>query len=64
MRYEDVRRLRGVEGFWLRLRLMFRQAAGGRPRLPFGDISRLSEHELRDIGLTGFERASDWWRFR
>lgn len=62
MRYEDVRRASGVEGFWLRLRL--RWLATGRREVPRGDVSHLSDHQLRDIGMIGFERPMDWWRFR
>ena len=59
MRYEDARRLRGVESAWLRLKLWFR------PVLPrkgpvITDLSALSDHERRDIGLPEPVRYMDW----
>ncbi len=68
MRYEDLRRERGIGSLWLRLRL-----AGTRPVLrrsdrSAGDLTHLSEHQLKDIGLErrdlpGLHRASvPYWR--
>ncbi len=59
MRYEDARRLRGVESAWLHVKLWFR------PILPrkgpaVSDLSRLSDHERRDIGLPEPIRYMDW----
>jgi hypothetical protein len=63
MRYEDARRLRGTESFWLRLKLWFRSA---RPRSEpiIGDLSHLSDHERRDIGLPERVRYMDWNRLK
>lgn len=63
MRYEDARRLRGAESFWLRLKFWFRSP---RPRheLNIGDLSRLSDHERCDIGLPEQVRYMDWHRLK
>ena len=50
MRYEDARRLSGVESAWMRVKFWFR------PVFPqagpvISDLSHLSDHERRDIGL-------------
>ena len=59
MRYEDVGRLRGTESFWLRLRLWLRPAPRrGSP--PIRNLSHLSDHERRDIGLPEQVRSMDW----
>lgn len=59
MRYEDARRLRGVESVWLRLKFWFRTNRRGHP-VPTGDLSLLSDHERRDIGLPEPVRYMDW----
>ncbi len=64
MRHQDLRRPRGIERLWLRLRLTLTRA---RPRLGdpvIGDLSRLSDCQLRDIGLERREAAStvSFWR--
>jgi hypothetical protein len=61
MRYEDVRRSRGRDGVWLRLRQAIWVACARRNT---GRLDGLSDHQLKDIGLLGFERPADWWRFR
>lgn len=59
MRYEDARRLRGVESVWLRLRMWMR-SFHLRSRPPIADLSHLSDHERRDIGLPDPVRYMDW----
>ncbi len=59
MRYEDARRLRGVESVWLRLEMWLRSFRL-RPRRPTADLSHLSDHERRDIGLPDPVRYMDW----
>ena len=59
MRYEDVSRLRGTEGFWLRLRLWLHPAPH-RSNPPIRSLSHLSDHERRDIGLPEQVRYMDW----
>ncbi|MBL0406498.1 hypothetical protein JKG68_21295 [Microvirga aerilata] len=59
MRYEEPRRLRGVESAWLRLKLWLRPAPVRR-RPIVGDLNHLSEHERRDIGLDDPVRYMDW----
>jgi uncharacterized protein YjiS (DUF1127 family) len=58
MRYEDARRSRGVESVWLRLKLWFSSTRSHRRSL--ADLSRLSDHERRDIGLPEPVRYMDW----
>jgi hypothetical protein len=59
MRYEDVRRLRGVESFWSGLKFWLHAAP--RTRKPvIGNLSHLSEHVRRDIGLREEVRYIDW----
>jgi hypothetical protein len=59
MRYEDARRLRGVESAWLRLKLWLRPSP--RKRVPvIRDLGDLSDHERRDIGLPEPVRYMDW----
>lgn len=66
MRCEEARRPSVIESVRLHLRLAL--VALGRSRhgrrQPAGCLSHLSGHQLRDIGLQGFERGFDWWRFR
>lgn len=59
MKYEDARRLRGVESAWLRLGLWFstRTLRNAPPR---GDLNLLTERERRDIGLPEPVRYMDW----
>ena len=59
MRYEDARRLRGVESVWLRLRFWL-QSLHLRNRTSIGELSHLSDHERRDIGLPEPVRYVDW----
>ena len=59
MRYEDVSRLRGTESFWLRLGLWL-QPAPLRRNPPVHNLSHLSDHERRDIGLPEEVRYMDW----
>ncbi len=58
MRYEDVRRPSGMESFWLRLKLWLHTAP--RRSRPVGNMSHLSDHERRDIGLPEQVRFMDW----
>jgi hypothetical protein len=63
MRYEDARRLRGVESAWLRLKLRFWPIS--RQRAPvIRDLGALSDHERRDIGLPEPVRYMDWRTLR
>jgi len=59
MKYEDARRLRGVESVWPRLKLWLRSNRLGN-RVPHGDLSFLSDHERRDIGVPEPTRYMDW----
>lgn len=59
MRYEDARRLRGVESIWLRVKLWLR-SVHLRDRPPFVDLNRLSDRDRRDIGLPEPVRYMDW----
>lgn len=58
MRYEDVRRLRGVGSLWFRLGHRFRSAP--KRKSVILNLSHLSEHERRDIGLPDQVRYADW----
>jgi len=60
MRYEDARRLRGVESVWLRLRMWLRSFHLRPHHQPTADLNHLSEHERRDIGLPDPVRYMDW----
>jgi len=51
MRYEEARLNRGAVSLLLRLRLWLAPGPTAR-RQPFADLSGLSEHQLKDIGLT------------
>ena len=63
MRYEDVRRLRGVESFWFRFKCWLWPAA--RPNKPIvGDLSHLSDSLRRDIGLPDEVQYMDWRSLR
>ena len=59
MRYEETRRLRGIESVWLRLKLRLRPALL-RNDTVVSDLSQLSDHERRDIGLPDPVRFMDW----
>jgi hypothetical protein len=59
MKYEDVRRLRGVDGVWLRLKFWLRSVP--RPRKPvITNFSHFSDYDRRDIGLPEEVRYVDW----
>jgi len=64
MRHVEVRRLGVVDSLVLRLKLAMRRMPVPRPKSPVRGIDDLTPHQLRDIGLHGFERGFDWWRFR
>jgi hypothetical protein len=59
MRYEETRRLRGIESAWLRLKLWLRPALLRNESI-VSDLSHLSDHERRDIGLPEPVRYMDW----
>jgi hypothetical protein len=59
MRYEETRRSRGIESAWLRLKLWLRPALL-RSVSVVSDLSHLSDHERRDIGLPDPVRYMDW----
>ena len=59
MRYEETRRLRGIESAWLRLKLRLRPDCL-RTDTAISDLSHLSDHERRDIGLPEPVRYMDW----
>ncbi|NBJ12084.1 hypothetical protein [Microvirga arsenatis] len=63
MRYQESRRSRGIENAWLRLRLWL-QPAALRAGLRLADLSHLSDHERRDIGLPEPARYMDWRSLR
>ena len=59
MKYEDARRLRGVESVWLRLKLWWHSTRMGR-RPSMSDLNHLSDHLRRDIGAPESVRYMDW----
>lgn len=63
MRYAEIRRPRGMEGLWLRLKLWL-----SRPAKPCAhvvrDLSDLPDHVRRDIGLPDPVRYVDWRALR
>jgi hypothetical protein len=59
MKYEDARRLRGVESAWLRLKFWW-QSSHMAHRLPKGDLNDLPDYLRRDIGLAEPVRYMDW----
>ena len=63
MRYEDARRLRGVESFWFRLKLWLHPTPW-RSSAVIKELSHLSDHERRDIGLPEQVRYADWRALR
>jgi uncharacterized protein YjiS (DUF1127 family) len=62
MRYQELRRPRGIESLWLRLRLAVSRP--GAARAAAGDLSHLSDRLLADIGVSRRESASTvaFWR--
>lgn len=58
MRYEDARRLRGVESAWLRLKLWLGSVHLQR-HAPTCEVSHLSDYQKRDIGLHESARYLD-----
>jgi hypothetical protein len=59
MRYEETRRLRGIENAWLRLKFWLRPAFLRNDAI-ISDLSHLSDYERRDIGLPDPVRYMDW----
>jgi len=59
MRYEDARRLRSVESVWLHVKLWFRPVFQRKGPI-ISDLSQLSDHERRDVGLPEPIRYMDW----
>lgn len=59
MRYEETRRLRGIESAWLRLKFWLLPDPL-RSDTVISDLSHLSDHERRDIGLPDPVRYMDW----
>ena len=58
MKYQEVRRLRGLDGVVLRLKIWLRSAL--QPRKPvITDLSYLSDHIRCDIGLSEEVRYTD-----
>lgn len=63
MKYDDVRRARGVDGVWLRLKFWLNREPT--PRRPIiANLSHLSDHQRRDIGLDDEVRYVDWRALR
>ena len=60
MRYEDVRRVSGVESAWLRLRLWLRPVSRHNGAPLIDNLSHLSDHDRRDIGIPDPVRYVDW----
>jgi len=63
MRYEEVRRQRGVDGVWLRLKVWL-QSASRRRRPMVRNLSHLPDHIRCDIGLPEQPRYVDWRALR
>jgi hypothetical protein len=63
MRYEETRRLRGIENAWLCLKLWLNPALLRNDSV-VSDLSHLSDHERRDIGLPEPVRYMDWRTLR
>jgi len=63
MKHEDVRRLRGVDSVWLRLKLWLHPAPR-KDKPMITDLSHLNEHDRRDIGLPEEVRYVDWQSLR
>ncbi|WP_162559357.1 hypothetical protein [Microvirga sp. 17 mud 1-3] len=64
MRYQDVRRLSGVEGAWLRLKLWLRPVLSPQAAPLIDNLSHLSDHDRRDIGIPDPVRYLDWRSLR
>ena len=67
MRYEDLRRERGIGSLWLRLRLARTRPVLKRSDAPVGDLTLLSESQLKDIGLERHDLPGEsvsYWRIR
>jgi hypothetical protein len=62
MRYEDVRRPRGVESLWSYFKCRIMPAAGRRHVV--GNITHLSGAMRRDIGLPEEVRLMDLWSLK
>jgi uncharacterized protein YjiS (DUF1127 family) len=62
MRYDDARRERGAESFWLRLRVWL--LSRRRPARPGLRVEHMSDHQLADIGLSRRDVGPDWWNYR
>jgi uncharacterized protein YjiS (DUF1127 family) len=62
MRYDDARRERGAESFWLRLR--GRLLSRPRPARSGLRVEHMSDHQLADIGLSRRDVGPDWWNYR
>jgi hypothetical protein len=59
MRYDDIRRSRGVTGLWLRVRLWLGRSP--KPAAPtISDFDNLTDHQRQDIGLPEQPRYLDW----
>jgi hypothetical protein len=63
MRYEEIRRPRGMESFWLRLKVWLGPDSPKRTPL-IRDLRHLSERERCDIGLPEPVRYVDWRALR
>jgi len=63
MKYDDVLRLRVVDGVWLRLNLWLKGSRRSR-RAAIARLSHLSDHQRRDIGLDEELRYVDWRALR
>ncbi|MBM6595661.1 hypothetical protein [Microvirga pudoricolor] len=59
MRYDDLRRLDGVGGLWLRFKLRMTGYPWFRPVI-LPDVPDLNEYLRRDIGLPDQVQYMDW----
>ncbi len=67
MRYEDLRRERGIGSLWLRLRLARARPVSRQSERPTGDLTSLSDRQLKDIGLERHDlpgESMSYWRIR
>jgi hypothetical protein len=62
MRYENVRRPRGVESLWSYFKCRIMPASGRSKAV--GDVSHLSDSMRRDIGLPEEGRFTDLWSLK
>ncbi len=60
MKYEDVRRLRGIESFWFRLKCWLAPLPRRNRRPVIENLSHLPDHVRRDIGLPDEVSYMDW----